>query len=37
MEKQGVTIHWLNGAGDPLCELLRIADQHGRQPQATNR
>ncbi len=33
MEKQGVAIHWLDGAGDPLSELLRIAAAHGLQPQ----
>ncbi len=26
MEKQGVVIYWLEGAGDPLAELRRIAD-----------
>lgn len=31
MEKQGVAIHWLNGAGDPLAELLEIAAAHGLQ------
>ncbi len=33
MEKQGVAIHWLDGAGEPLSELLRIAAAHGLQPQ----
>lgn len=33
MEKQGVAIHWLDGAGDPLSELLRIAAARGLQPQ----
>ncbi len=34
MEKQGVAIHWLNGAGEPLKELLHIAAEAGRQPQS---
>jgi tRNA dimethylallyltransferase len=25
MERQGVDIHWLEGAGDPLADLLRVA------------
>ncbi len=27
MEKRGVIIHWLEGAGDPLADLRRIADR----------
>ncbi len=33
MEKQGVAIHWLDGDGEPLSELLRIAAERGLQPQ----
>jgi tRNA dimethylallyltransferase len=28
MERQGTTIHWLDGAGDPLRQLLDIWQQH---------
>ncbi len=35
MEKQGVAIHWLDGAGDPLTELLRVAAERGLQPPST--
>lgn len=37
MEKQGVAIHWLDGAGDPLAGLLRIAAERGLQPPASSR
>ena len=37
MEKQGVTIHWLNGAGEPLAELLQIAAERSLQPQDSPR
>lgn len=32
MEKQGVAIHWLEGAGEPLQELLQVAAEAGLQP-----
>jgi tRNA dimethylallyltransferase len=32
MQKQGVVIHWLNGTGEPLKELLQIAAEAGLQP-----
>ncbi|MEZ4483572.1 MAG: tRNA (adenosine(37)-N6)-dimethylallyltransferase MiaA [Syntrophotaleaceae bacterium] len=32
MEKQGVTIHWLDGAGDPVAELLHIATEGACSP-----
>jgi tRNA dimethylallyltransferase len=35
MEKQGVVIHWLDGSGDPLTELLQIAAKQGLKPQAS--
>ncbi len=35
MEKQGVVIHWLDGCGDPLSQLLAIAAKQGLQPQAS--
>ncbi|MCD4688066.1 MAG: tRNA (adenosine(37)-N6)-dimethylallyltransferase MiaA [Desulfuromonadaceae bacterium] len=34
MEKQGVAIHWLNGAGEPLKELLQVAAEAGLQAQS---
>ncbi len=37
MERQGVAIHWLNGAGDPLAELLQIAADRGLPPGSTPR
>lgn len=37
MERQGVAIHWLNGAGDPLAELLQIAADRGLTPGSTPR
>jgi tRNA dimethylallyltransferase len=37
MEKEGVFIHWLDGADDPLAELLRVAAERGLQPQASAR
>lgn len=33
MEKQGVIIHWLNGNGEPLNELLHVAAKAALQPQ----
>jgi tRNA dimethylallyltransferase len=32
MEKQGIAIHWLDGAGEPLKELLQVAAEAGLQP-----
>jgi tRNA dimethylallyltransferase len=32
MERQGVDIHWLDGAGEPLAELLHIASSRGLPP-----
>jgi tRNA dimethylallyltransferase len=32
MERQGVAIHWLDGAGYPLAELLKIAAGRGLTP-----
>jgi tRNA dimethylallyltransferase len=34
MERQGIDIHWLEGAGNPLAELLEIADRRSREPTA---
>ena len=28
MERNGIAIHWLDGAGDPLAEALRIVETH---------
>jgi tRNA dimethylallyltransferase len=35
MERQGVVIHWLDGAGDPLAELLQIAADRGMIPETS--
>lgn len=35
MEKQGVVIHWLDGAGEPIKELLHVAAEAGLQPQTS--
>lgn len=37
MERQGVAIHWLDGAGDPLAELLQVAARRGLTPRYTPR
>lgn len=37
MERQGVAIHWLDGAGDPLAELLQVAARRGLTPGYTPR
>jgi tRNA dimethylallyltransferase len=37
MERQGVVIHWLDGAGDPLAELLQIAASSGLTTGTTQR
>ncbi len=37
MEKQGVVIHWLDGSGDPIAELLQLAAEQDLKPQASAR
>ncbi len=37
MEKQGVVIHWLDGTGQPLAELLRIASRQASSAEPLSR
>jgi len=35
MERQGTCVHWLEGAGDPLAEVVKITRSQGWQPKIT--